>query len=96
MTLPGVLTSFHSLIQTTLRPFTVLKDASATAIYGSRASNGVFLSQPKKGKAGSKMSITYNGNTSISSAIKFLDVYTGDQLRQIALDHIDLMELIIK
>ena len=36
------------------------------------------------------MSITYNGNTSISSAIKFLDVYTGDQLRQIALDHIDL------
>jgi iron complex outermembrane receptor protein len=73
-----------------IETFTVLKDASATAIYGSRASNGVILITTKKGKAGSKMSITYNGNTSISSAIKFLDVYTGDQLRQIALDHIDL------
>ena len=73
-----------------IETFTVLKDASATAIYGSRASNGVILITTKKGKAGSKMSITYNGNTSISSAIKFLDVYTGDQLRQIALDHVDL------
>jgi iron complex outermembrane receptor protein len=73
-----------------IETFTVLKDASATAIYGSRASNGVIIITTKKGKAGSKMSITYNGNTSISSAIKFLDVYTGDQLRQIALDHIDL------
>ncbi|MGC1390251.1 MAG: TonB-dependent receptor [Bacteroidales bacterium] len=73
-----------------IETFTVLKDASATAIYGSRASNGVILITTKKGKAGSKMSITYNGNTSIASAIKFLDVYSGDQLRQIALDHIDL------
>jgi iron complex outermembrane receptor protein len=73
-----------------IETFTVLKDASATAIYGSRASNGVILITTKKGKAGSKMSITYNGNTSISSAVKFLDVYSGDQLRQIALDHVDL------
>jgi TonB-dependent starch-binding outer membrane protein SusC len=73
-----------------IETFTVLKDASATAIYGSRASNGVIIITTKKGIAGSKMSITYNGNTSIASAIKFVDVYSGDQLRQIAFDHKDL------
>ncbi len=40
-----------------IETFTVLKDASATAIYGSRASNGVILITTKKGKAGSKMSV---------------------------------------
>jgi iron complex outermembrane receptor protein len=73
-----------------IETFTVLKDASATAIYGSRASNGVILITTKKGQAGSKMSITYDGNTSIASAIKFVDVYSGDQIRQIALDHINM------
>jgi iron complex outermembrane receptor protein len=71
-----------------IETFTVLKDASATAIYGSRASNGVIIITTKKGKAGSKMSVTYDGNTSIASAIKFVDVYSGDQMRQIALDHV--------
>ena len=73
-----------------IETFTVLKDASATAIYGSRASNGVIIITTKKGKAGSKMSITYDGNTSIANAIKFVDVYSGDQMRQIALDHVGL------
>ena len=73
-----------------IETFTVLKDASATAIYGSRASNGVILITTKRGKAGSKMSITYDGNTSVASAIKMVDVYSGDQMRQIALDHVSL------
>ncbi len=73
-----------------IETFTVLKDASATAIYGSRASNGVILITTKKGKAGSPFGISYNLNTSVASAIKFLDVYSGDELRQIALDHKDL------
>jgi TonB-linked SusC/RagA family outer membrane protein len=73
-----------------IETFTVLKDASATAIYGSRASNGVILITTKKGKAGSPMTFTYDGNTSVSSAIKFQNVYSGDQLRQIAFDHKDL------
>ena len=73
-----------------IETFTVLKDASATAIYGSRASNGVILITTKKGQSGSKMSITYDGNASVSSAIKYMDVFSGDQLRQIALDNINL------
>jgi TonB-linked SusC/RagA family outer membrane protein len=73
-----------------IETFTVLKDASATAIYGSRASNGVIIITTKKGLAGSPMKISYNGSTSIASAIKFMDVYSGDQMRQIAFDHKDL------
>jgi len=73
-----------------IETFTVLKDASATAIYGSRASNGVILITTKKGRVGRPLRISYDGNTSIASAIEYMDVYSGDELRQIALDHIDL------
>jgi len=73
-----------------IETFTVLKDASATAIYGSRASNGVILITTKKGTVGSPMRITYDGSTSIASPIKYLDVYSGDQVRQIAFDHKEL------
>jgi len=66
-----------------IETFTVLKDASATAIYGSRASNGVILITTKKGSVGA-MKITYDGNTSVANAVKFLDVYSGDQMRDIA------------
>ena len=60
--------------------FTVLKDASATAIYGSRASNGVILITTKKGTdAGLKVS--YDGNMSVSHLKRKLDVLTGDEFR---------------
>ncbi len=64
--------------------FTVLKDASATAIYGSRASNGVIIITTKKGQEGSKLRVTYDGSLSVSNAIKYTDVFSGDQVRQIA------------
>ena len=73
-----------------IETFTVLKDASATAIYGSRASNGVILITTKKGQAGSAMKITYDYSASIASATKFVDVYSGDEMRKIAYDHKDL------
>jgi TonB-dependent starch-binding outer membrane protein SusC len=59
---------------------TVLKDASATAIYGSRASNGVIIITTKKGKAG-KTQFNYNGNVSISTPMKFLDVMDSNEYR---------------
>lgn len=73
-----------------IETITVLKDASSTAIYGSRASNGVILITTKKGVAGSGMKISYNGNTSVSSAVKFLDVYSADEIRNIAYNNLDL------
>jgi len=70
-----------------IETFTVLKDASSTAIYGSRASNGVILITTKSGKLGTPLKISYNGNASIGEAIKYIDVYSGDQMRQIAFSH---------
>lgn len=49
-----------------IETFTVLKDASATAIYGSRASNGVIIITTKKGKSGSAPKVSYNGDMTIS------------------------------
>jgi iron complex outermembrane receptor protein len=73
-----------------IESFTVLKDASATAIYGSRASNGVILITTKKGRLGAPMKINYDGSVSVSSALKYLDVYSGDEMRQLAFEHKDL------
>jgi iron complex outermembrane receptor protein len=69
-----------------------LKDASATAIYGSRASNGVIIITTKKAQKGEKLRVTYDGSGTISAAEKFLDVYSGDQIRQIAYSHPSLYD----
>ena len=62
-----------------IETFTVLKDASATAIYGSRGSNGVIIITTKKGRTGAAPSITYNGNVSISTKKSTLEVMNGQQ-----------------
>lgn len=64
-----------------IETFTVLKDASATAIYGSRASNGVILITTKRGKANQKMSISYDGDASISTIGKMIDVLNADEYK---------------
>ena len=64
-----------------IESFTVLKDASATAIYGSRGSNGVIIITTKKGRAGTAPKVSYNGNVSISTRKKSLDVMNGDEFR---------------
>src|SRR5574344_1840036 len=65
-----------------IESFTVLKDASATAIYGSRPSNGVIIITTKKGQKGSAPRISYNGNVSIATKKKTLDVMNGEEYRQ--------------
>ncbi len=60
-----------------IETFTVLKDASATAIYGSRASNGVIIITTKKGRKGQKPTVTYNGNVSIAVKKSTVDVMNG-------------------
>lgn len=56
----------------------VLKDASATAIYGSRGANGVVIVTTKSGKSG-KPVITYDGYVSFGKATKRLDLLSGDE-----------------
>jgi len=58
---------------------TVLKDASATAIYGSRGSSGVILITTKRGSK--KFTIGYNATASVSVIPKEVNVYTGDEFR---------------
>ena len=62
-----------------IESFTILKDASATAIYGSRGSNGVIIITTKKGRSGQKASVAYNGNVSFSSKKKTIDVMNGQE-----------------
>jgi TonB-linked SusC/RagA family outer membrane protein len=54
----------------------VLKDASATAIYGARGANGVILITTKKGKSG-QASVSYSGTLGISTMARPLDVLDG-------------------
>ena len=62
----------------------VLKDASSTAIYGSRASNGVIIITTKKGAKGSKPKFNYEGNVSFGTLTNRLETLTGDELRTYA------------
>ena len=59
----------------------VLKDASATAIYGSRGANGVVLITTKKGKSGFS-GMTYSGSLGISGMANPIDLFTADEYRQ--------------
>ena len=64
---------------------TVLKDASSTAIYGSRGANGVIVITTKKGKSGNlKVSLDVTGG--ISTVSNKLDVLSADEYRQINTD----------
>lgn len=58
----------------------VLKDASATALYGSRASNGVIVITTKKGKSGSSQ-VNFSASTAWSSIAKKIDVFGADEFR---------------
>lgn len=63
-----------------IETFDILKDASATAIYGNRASNGVILVTTKRGSAG-KFKVNFSTLTSVSTKMKNTDVLSADEFR---------------
>ena len=63
-----------------IESFTVLKDASAAAIYGSRASNGVIIITTKKGR-GNSVNVSYNGSFSVSTNTDRIQTMTPEQFR---------------
>lgn len=65
-----------------IESFTVLKDASAAAIYGTRAANGVILITTKKGTGG-KMRVNFSTSLSASTITKKVDVLSADEFRSI-------------
>ncbi len=64
-----------------IETFTVLKDASAAAIYGARAANGVVMITTKRGKAG-EAKVTYDGFYSQSQIVKKMNLLDGPQFRE--------------
>ena len=78
---PGV--SLATIAPEDIESIDVLRDATATAIYGSKAANGVIIVTTKKGKSG-KASVTYNGYVAFDNILKNLDMMSADDLRSFA------------
>ena len=75
----GNSSNFLSLINPAdIESMTVLKDASSTAIYGSRASNGVIIITTKKGSQG-KLKVTFTTTNSLQHATKYADMLSRDE-----------------
>jgi iron complex outermembrane receptor protein len=69
---------------------TVLKDASATAIYGSRASNGVIIITTKKGSAANReLRLSYTGNVAFSQIVQKSDVLSANEYRELIAERFD-------
>ena len=66
-----------------IESISVLKDASATAIYGARASNGVIIITTKRGNKNKKLGVSFNSSVSLSDRINQVDVLSADQFRQL-------------
>jgi iron complex outermembrane receptor protein len=77
----GATSILSSLNPATIESMTVLKDASATAIYGSRASNGVIIITTKKG--GKNLEAEYNFQLGIGRKVNQVSVFGADQYRNI-------------
>lgn len=75
--------NFLSLVNPSdIESMTVLKDASSTAIYGSRASNGVLLITTKKG-TGERLKINFTTTNSVQTRTKSADMLSESQFREI-------------
>ncbi|MBS1511525.1 MAG: SusC/RagA family TonB-linked outer membrane protein [Bacteroidetes bacterium] len=70
--------SLINIAPTDIRDITILKDAAATAVWGSRAANGVVVITTKRGAVG-KPSFTYTNKTSVSKQPEAIPMLTGDQ-----------------
>jgi len=64
-----------------IESYTILKDASATAIYGSRASNGVIIITTKRGKQGSPLKLNFTSNFSYGELVEQVDALSASEFR---------------
>lgn len=78
----GVPGSFSTVAPEDIESIDVLKDGSATAIYGTRGTNGVIIITTKSGSRESKPSIEYNGYMSVSYMAKKADFLDASELRE--------------
>ena len=79
----GDLGMLNAISPADIESFTVLKDASETAQYGSRGASGVIVVTTVKGKSGVK-SLSYDGNFGIETVYKNLEMLDGNEFRSVA------------
>ena len=80
-TIDGMSNVLTSINPNDIETFTVLKDASSTAIYGSRASNGVIIITTKEGTKNQKLKVEIQSKMSVSEIKEYIDVLDGDEYR---------------
>ncbi len=82
----GIRNPLSMINPTDIESFTVLKDASAAAIYGSRASNGVIIITTKRAQLGTPLRVEYSGTYSLSTIDRSIDVLSADEFRSTITD----------
>ncbi len=80
----GVANPLTLLNPNDIESINILKDASATAIFGNRASNGVVIITTKKGNSG-RLKVSYNNNVTLSTVTKTADVLNADEYRALVM-----------
>lgn len=87
------LSTLSSIYPADIESFTILKDASETAQYGSRGASGVIEVATKKGKGGA-FSISYDGSFGVEAAYKNMEMLSADDFRRVARQrNIDILDL---
>ena len=87
------LNTLSAIYPADIESFTILKDASETAQYGSRGASGVIEVATKKGKGGA-FSIGYDGSFGVEAVYKNMKMLSGDDFRTVAADrNIDILDL---
>ncbi|WP_394701240.1 SusC/RagA family TonB-linked outer membrane protein [uncultured Draconibacterium sp.] len=79
----GMRNPLNTIHPSDIESFTVLKDASATAIYGSRASNGVIIITTKKGKKGESLHVDINSFATVSEPRGSVDVLNATEFSEL-------------
>ena len=80
----GVANPLSLLNPNDIESMNILKDASATAIFGNRASNGVIIITTKKGNSG-RLKVSYNNSVSLSTVTDVADVLNADEYRALVM-----------
>lgn len=79
----GVPGDFSNISSDEIESITVLKDASAAAIYGARAAGGVVFVQTRRGKMNSDFKISYSTNSAMQQVVNLIDMCTPEQYKQV-------------
>jgi TonB-linked SusC/RagA family outer membrane protein len=79
----GIPGDFTNIASDEIESITVLKDASAAAIYGARAAGGVVFVQTRRGKVNSDFKVFYSNNTAMQQVVKLIDMCNPEEYKKV-------------